>query len=68
MVFGCIEAYFILFRFETMKEKKSSEEEKKTNKIMNSKIVFSFGQFFVLKREDYLFFVIILIIKIKTTK
>ena len=32
MVFGCIEAYFILFRFETMKEKK-------TNKIMNSKIV-----------------------------
>jgi hypothetical protein len=69
MVFGCIEAYFILFRFETMKEKKSSEEEeKKTNKIMNSKIVFGFGQFFISKREDYQFFVIILIIKIKTTK
>ena len=43
MVFGCIEAYFILFRFETMKEKK-------TNKIMNSKIVFSFGQFFISKK------------------
>jgi hypothetical protein len=35
---------------------------------MNSKIVFGFGQFFISKREDYQFFVIILIIKIKTTK